>query len=63
MRVGADGAVVAETHGVTGPACLDYIAVLEGLLEARVEQSAFTADYERTTAPVVGEVTDELRQQ
>lgn len=63
VRVGADGAVTAETHGVTGAACLDYLAVLEDLLEARVEQSAFTADYDRTAAPVVGEVTDELRQQ
>ncbi|WP_148572032.1 DUF2997 domain-containing protein [Nocardioides caldifontis] len=63
VRVGADGAVTAETHGLTGPACLDQIAVLEELLGARTEQSAFTADYDRTTTTTAQGVGDELRQQ
>ena len=62
VRVAADGAVSAETHGITGPACLDQIAVLEELLEARTESSAFTADYDRSSTPVVQEVPDELQQ-
>jgi hypothetical protein len=63
VRVGADGTVSAETHGITGPACLDQIAVLEELLEARTESSAFTADHDRSSAAVAQEVRDELRQQ
>lgn len=50
LRVGVDGTVTAETHGVLGATCLDYIAVLEDLLEAEAADSAFTADYTRTDA-------------
>ena len=63
VRIGVDGSVAAETHGITGPACLDQIAALEQLLEARTESSAFTADYDRSSVPVTQEVPDELRQQ
>ena len=65
VRVAPDGSVVAETHDLVGPACLDQIAVLEELLGARTESSAFTADYDRTTAPAtqVQEVRDEQRRQ
>jgi hypothetical protein len=45
--VAADGTVTAETRGVHGPGCLDYIAVLEDLLDATTVSSAFTADYTR----------------
>ncbi|GAA2602855.1 hypothetical protein GCM10010399_37000 [Dactylosporangium fulvum] len=45
VTVAADGTVTAETLGILGPACLDYVTVLEDLLEARAVQSAFTADH------------------
>ena len=65
VRVAVDGSVVAETHDIVGPACLDQIAVLEELLEARTETSAFTADYGRTpTRSIqVQEVHDQQRHQ
>ncbi|MEV4619390.1 DUF2997 domain-containing protein [Asanoa sp. NPDC049573] len=47
--VAADGTVTAETGGVTGPGCLDYIAVLEDLLDATTVSSAYTADFGRAT--------------
>jgi hypothetical protein len=47
VTVAGDGTVSAETVGVTGAACLDYIAVLEELLDARTVHSAYTAEFEQ----------------
>lgn len=47
LTVAADGSVRAETRGITGPPCLDQIALLEDLLDARTETSEFTPDYYR----------------
>jgi hypothetical protein len=47
VQVRRDGTVHAETIGMQGAECLDYIAVLENLLEAQTTQSAFTDDYDR----------------
>jgi hypothetical protein len=52
VTVRSDGAVSAETRGILGERCLDYIAVLEDLLEARTVQSAYTADWARTDVTV-----------
>ncbi len=45
VTVSADGQISAETEGLLGDACLDYIAVLEDLLAARTVDSTYTADY------------------
>lgn len=50
VTVANDGTVRAETVGLTGPDCLDYITVLEDLLDARTVHSAYTAEYEQATA-------------
>ncbi|MFF1612188.1 DUF2997 domain-containing protein [Amycolatopsis sp. NPDC058278] len=50
VTIGKDGSISAETHGVTGLKCLDYIPLLEDLLGAETVTSEFTADYRRTTA-------------
>lgn len=39
VRIGRDGTVSAETHGMTGDDCLPYIALLEELLEAEAVDS------------------------
>ena len=67
VTVAPDGAVTAETRGIKGKACLDYIAVLEDLLEATTTSSAFTEEYEQTatstsTTTDEQEVSRELRQ-
>ncbi|MFF5181863.1 DUF2997 domain-containing protein [Micromonospora sp. NPDC000316] len=49
LTVASDGMVSAETRGVAGSGCLDYISVLEDLLDARTVESAYTADYTRAT--------------
>lgn len=62
VTVRADGTIEAETVGVTGEACLDYIRVIEDLIEGTTVSSQFTADFHagrataHTQAPVIGEV-------
>ncbi len=45
LRILPDGKVQAETHGIKGKACLNYIAILEQLTGARTVDSDFTAEY------------------
>lgn len=45
VRIRRDGTVEAETVGIEGPACLDYIPVVERLCEARVVDSQFTPEF------------------
>jgi hypothetical protein len=61
VQVRRDGTVHAETVGMHGAECLDYIAVLEHILEAQTTGSAFTDDYYRTTAEQSTDVVDEDR--
>ena len=49
VTVAADGTVSAETLGMTGPACLDYIALLEDLLAAETVHSEYTSPAENVT--------------
>ncbi|WP_370949569.1 DUF2997 domain-containing protein [Amycolatopsis sp. cg5] len=48
VTIGRDGSISAETHGVTGSKCLDYIPLLEDMLDAETVTSEFTEDYRRT---------------
>lgn len=59
VQLRADGSVAAETLGMTGPECLDYIEQLEALLDAETASSQFTEDYTRVAATA----EDELRQE
>lgn len=58
VTVGADGVVTARTEGVYGQRCLDYIEVLENLLEARAVESSYTEDYSRTNSEIRRENLD-----
>lgn len=40
-----DGQIEAMTDGVKGSACLEYIAQFEELLDAKIVDSNFTAEY------------------
>ena len=59
VTIGRDGSISAETHGVTGSKCLDYIPLLEDLLDAETVSSEFTEDYRRTAAPVENTATQQ----
>jgi hypothetical protein len=48
VTVHPDGSVTATTRNVVGARCLDYITVLEDMLEAETTSSHYTADYTRT---------------
>jgi len=45
IDVSPDGNVKAETLGILGQKCLDYVSVLEDMLEAEAVQSSFNSDY------------------
>ncbi|WP_104164124.1 DUF2997 domain-containing protein [Cryobacterium sp. N22] len=50
VQVRPDGTVHAETLGMYGNECLDYIAVLENMLEAETTASSFTDAYAQVAA-------------
>jgi len=45
IKINQNGTIEAETIGITGKKCEDYISMLEGLLEARTQSSKYTDDY------------------
>ena len=50
VQVRPDGTVHAETLGMYGNECLDYIAVLENMLDAETTASSFTDAYAQVAA-------------
>jgi hypothetical protein len=40
-----DGRIEAETVGIKGKACVEYIDLLEQMLDAVTVESSYTADY------------------
>lgn len=54
-----DGAVAAETIGMTGDECLSYISALEDLLDATTTSSSYTADHAGVSAHALDTVQDE----
>ena len=57
LHIGRDGSIRAVTLGIKGKECLEYLPLLEDLLDAEIADSAFTADY---TAEPVSLVEDEV---
>lgn len=45
LRIYSNGKVQAETQGIKGKACLDYIRIIEQLAGAKTEDSDFTEEY------------------
>lgn len=62
VRIAPDGAIQAETRGIKGASCLDYIETLEELLDAATINSAFTHEYNETSNTIEHEVTREQHQ-
>ncbi len=62
VRIAPDGAIHAETQGMKGDACLDFVDALEDLLEAETVNSSFTHEYAETSTTVEHEVPRELHQ-
>lgn len=60
LRIYTDGKIDAETQGIKGKACLDYIAILEQLTGATTVDSAFTAEYKETDNLLTGYTETEV---
>ena len=48
LHIRPDGTVQAETQGVKGKACTDYIKIMEELLDAQTVDSSYTPEYYET---------------
>ncbi|HZI36691.1 MAG TPA: DUF2997 domain-containing protein [Acidimicrobiia bacterium] len=63
VTINRDGSIKAETLGIKGKTCLDYVPLLEELLEAETVQSEFTADYRAVDEHVTQAATESVREQ
>lgn len=45
IRIGKDGNIQSETHGIKGRKCLKYLEILQELLQAQVVDSQFTSEF------------------
>ena len=45
IQIFADGRVQASTHGIKGKKCVEYIRVLEAILEAQTVDSNYKPEY------------------
>lgn len=61
VQLRPDGSVAAETFGMTGAECLDYIEQLEALLDAETISSQFTEDYTRVASAASDSLLQEDR--
>ncbi|CAL4858431.1 DUF2997 domain-containing protein [Microbacterium sp. MM2322] len=61
VQLRPDGSVAAETFGMTGAECLDYIEQLEALLDAETSSSQFTEDYTRVASAASDSLLQEDR--
>lgn len=62
VTIAADGSIAAETIGITGKACLDYLPMLEDLLDAETVTSEFTADYQVSEQTMTTQATQTARE-
>ena len=63
VTINKDGTIRAETIGIKGKTCLDYVPLLEELLEAETVQSEFTADYQAVDEQLIERATETVREQ
>ena len=58
VQIFPDGRIQAQTQGIKGKKCTDYIRILEELLEAETVDSEYTAEY-YLTEETITEVTSD----
>lgn len=62
VTIAPDGSIAATTRNIKGTACLDYINILEDMLDAEATRSHYTAEYHQTTQTDPDEVSHDLQQ-
>ncbi len=45
IKIRPDGKIEAETFGVKGKKCMDYLKIIEQLTDAKTYDSDYTSDY------------------
>ena len=45
VRIYPDGRIEAQTKGIMGQRCTDYIQILEEMLDAKTTHTEYTSDY------------------
>ena len=45
IEIFSDGTIQAETYGIKGKKCTDYIKILEEILESKTTDSDYTPEY------------------
>jgi len=45
IRIKPDGTIEAETLGIKGQACTNYIKILEEMLDAKTMESTYTSEF------------------
>jgi DUF2997 family protein len=63
VTINRDGTIKAETLGIKGKTCLDYMPLLEELLDAETVRSAFTADYQAVDEQLPEQETETVGEQ
>lgn len=63
IRIRPDGTVTAETTGVTGDACLDWVPVVEQATGAVTVGSEYLPDFYRTEGAEQVEDVEEVEEQ
>lgn len=57
IRILKDGTIEAVTNGIKGDKCVNYISILENLLEAETTHSSYTSEYYETEQEIYNEQT------
>jgi hypothetical protein len=61
IRIYPNGQIQAETHGIKGKQCLNYINKIEQMANARIDDSDFTKEYYETEEQLVVEQEQEVK--
>ncbi len=61
IRIYPNGQIQAETHGIKGKQCLNYINKIEQMANARIDDSDFTKEYYETEEQLVAEQVQEVK--
>ncbi len=61
IRIYPNGQIQAETYGIKGKQCLNYINKIEQMANARIDDSDFTKEYYETEEQLVAEQVQEVK--
>jgi hypothetical protein len=62
IRIYPDGRIKAETKGIKGERCTDYIKILEELLNAETIESEYTHEFYETEQTTIHHIQEDYLQ-